>query len=220
MLQEHWEPAREYNKWFLSDAKYDHHFEQNGIPLSALEIRDGYLKNKAADIVKVKGPERIPFDIDTETGLSREQNAQTYTWIEWHGYNNIFTVWPDYRDLLIMYDDEYFKNNTWIWGGKPHWAYEKPEFMKLVQDRKKIYWTPNTLGSQTDINGRVAHIVLISDTSNLKEYQMKNLSAGVWEKVENNFSIRLKKKKYELVFRAVNMADVTGPEHKIIFKRK
>jgi hypothetical protein len=33
-----------YNKWFLSDAKYNHHFEKEGIPLSALEIRDEYLK--------------------------------------------------------------------------------------------------------------------------------------------------------------------------------
>ena len=140
----------QYNKWFLSDAKYDHHFEKNGIPLSALEIRDEYLKNKAADIIKVKGPERIPFDVDAETGLSKVQNAQTYTWIEWHAYNNMFTAWPDYQDLLIMYDDDYFKNNVWIWGGQPHWAYAKPEFMKLVQDREKIYWTPNTISSKVN----------------------------------------------------------------------
>jgi len=38
-----------YHKWFLSDAKYNSHFEKNGIPLSALEVRDEYLKNKAAD---------------------------------------------------------------------------------------------------------------------------------------------------------------------------
>lgn len=210
----------QYNKWFLSDAKYDHHFELKGIPLSALEIRVGFLKNRAADIVKVKGPERIPFDIDTETGLSKEQNAQTYTWIEWHGYNDMFTAWPKYRELLIMYEDEYFKNHTWIWGGKPHWAYEKPQFMKLVQDRNKIYWTPNTIASQTDINGKIVHIVLRSDTTNLKEYQMKDLSTGEWIRVENNFLLKLKKKEYELVFRTINLADVTGPEHKIWLKIK
>lgn len=33
---------------------------QNGIPLFALEIREEYLKNQAADIVKVKGTERMP----------------------------------------------------------------------------------------------------------------------------------------------------------------
>lgn len=35
-----------YHKWFLSDAKYNYHFEKNGVPLSALEIRDAYLKIK------------------------------------------------------------------------------------------------------------------------------------------------------------------------------
>ncbi|MEP7259157.1 MAG: transglutaminase domain-containing protein, partial [Flavitalea sp.] len=34
-----------YSKWFLSDTKYDYHFEKNNIPLSALEIREEYLKN-------------------------------------------------------------------------------------------------------------------------------------------------------------------------------
>ncbi len=209
-----------YNKWFLSDAKYDHHFEKNGIPLSALEIRDEYLKNKAADIVKVKGPDRVPFDIDQETGLSREQNARTYTWIEWHGFNNMFTVWPDYQELLIMYDDDYFKNNVWIWDGKPHWAYAQPAFMKRVEDRDSIYWTPNTISSKVNIEGRVAHIALTSDTPNLREYQMKDLSDGNWVKTDNKLDINLKKKRYELAFRTVNLADVSGPEHRIIIESR
>jgi len=209
-----------YDKWFLSDAKYDHHFEKNGIPLSALEIRNEYLKNKAADIVKVKGPQRIPFDLDKETGLSKEQNAQTYTWIEWHGFNNMFTAWPDYQDLLIMYEDDYFRNNTWIWDGKPHWAYNKPEFMKRVTDRDSIYWTPNTISSKVDIKGPVAHITLISSTPNLREYQMKERSEGNWVRVDSIFDIDLKEKKYELKFRTVNLAEVTGPEHAIIIDSK
>ena len=210
----------QYNKWFLSDAKYDHHFEKNGIPLSALEIREEFLKNNAADIVKVKGPERIPFDIDAETGLSKVQNAQTYTWIEWHGYNNIFTVWPDYQDLLIMYNDDFFKNNTWIWGGKPHWAYAQPEYMKLVEDPKKIYWTPNTIASMVKIDGNVAHIELTSETPNLKEYQVKELPSGDWKSIDTQFDMSLKKRKYEWIFRAVNLAGVTGPEHKIVIESK
>ena len=209
-----------YNKWFLSDAKYDHHFEKNGIPLSALEIRDEYLKNKAADIIKVKGPERIPFDIDAETGLSKEQNAQTYTWIEWHGYNNMFTVWPDYQDLLVMYEDDYFKNNTWIWDGKRHWAFAKPEFMKLVQDRDKIYWTPNTISSKVSIDGNLAHVELTSVSPNLKEYQMKEIPSEEWKTVEEKFDKKMDKREYDLVFRTVNLANVPGPEHRIVIKYK
>jgi hypothetical protein len=210
----------QYNKWFLSDAKYDHHFEKNGIPLSALEVRDEFLKNKTVDIIKVKGPERVPFDIDAETGYSKIQNAQTYTWIEWHAYSDSFTRWPEPKDLLIMYEDDYFKNNTWIWDNKPHWAYAKPEFMKLVQERNAIYWTPNTIASHVEISGKVAHIVFKSTTPNLKEYKMKELPDGEWGKAEESFNLPLKKQKYELVFRAVNMADVSGPEHRIIIDSK
>jgi len=210
----------QYNKWFLSDAKYDHHFEKNGIPLSALEIRDEYLKNNAADIIKVKGPERIPFDIDAETGIDKVRNAQTYTWIEWHAYNNMFTIWPDYQDLLIMYQDEYFKNNKWIWGGKPHWAYAKPEFMKLVQERDKIYWTPNTITSKVSFEGNIAHIELSSETPNLKEYQMKQLPANDWKPIGNKQDMKLGKDKANLVFRSINLAGVPGPEYHLIIDSK
>jgi hypothetical protein len=210
----------QYNKWFLSDAKYDHHFEKNGIPLSALEIRDEYLKNKAADIIKVKGTERVPFDIDAETGISKVSNAQTYTWIEWHGYNDLFSVWPDHQELLIMYNDDFFKNNTWIWDGKTHWAFAKPEFMKLVENRDEIYWTPNTIASKVNIEGNIAHIELTSETPNLKEYQMKDLPSEDWKTIGKKFDKKLEKREYEWVFRVVNLANVTGPEHKIVLKIK
>jgi hypothetical protein len=141
-----------YQKWFLSDAKYNHHFEKNGIPLSALEIRD---------------------------------------------------------------EDDYFKNNTWIWDGKPHWAYEKPEFMIREPNRNAIEWTPNTIQSQVKIEGKIASINLTSQTPNFREYQMKATSSEDWRKIENPFDLTLTENAYDLSFRAVNLAHVTGPEHQI-----
>lgn len=212
--------VNKYNKWFLSDAKYDHHFEKNGIPLSAVEIRDEYLKNKAADVIKVKGPGRVPSDVDTETGINKERFTQTYTWIEWHGHNNLFTVWPDHQELLVMYRDDFFRNNTWIWNGKPHWAYAKPEFMVLVEDRNSLYWTPNTIASTVTISDRMAHVELTSEKRNLKEYQMKELPGGEWKTTGDKADLKLEKKKYEWVFRAVNVAGVPGPEHRVMIDSK
>ena len=212
--------VNKYNKWFLSDAKYDHHFEKDGIPLSALEIREEYLKNKAADIIKVKGPGRIPFDVDAETGLSKVQNAQTYTWIEWHGHNNLFTVWPDHQELLIVYRDDFSRNNLWIWGDQPHWAYAKPEFLVWVEDRDSIYWTPNTISSTAEIKGTMAHIDLTSDTPNLKEYEMKEIPGGDWNSIDQTCDLPIENKRHEWLFRVVNLAGVSGPEHKIIIERK
>jgi hypothetical protein len=210
----------DYNKWFLSDAKYDHHFEKNGIPLSSLEVRDEYLKNKAADIVKVKGPDRTVIDADPETGTKKERSAQTYTWVGFHGYNDIFTAWPNHKEMNIMYEDDFFKNNTWIWGGKPHWTYDKPEYRKLVQNRDAIEWTPNTIASEVTINGCKATIQLTSDTPNLETYEIKASPSGNWEKVEDTVTIDLEEEKHELVFRTLNLAGVSGPEHKILIAAK
>ena len=48
--------SNKHCKWFLSDAEFDGHFEKGGVPLSALEIRDEYLKNEAKDVDLVVGP--------------------------------------------------------------------------------------------------------------------------------------------------------------------
>jgi hypothetical protein len=115
-----------------------------------------------------------------------------------------------------MYEDDYFRKNTWIWDGKPHWAYAQPRFMKLIQDRDALYWTPNTIASSVLIEGNVAHIKLCSETPNLKEYQMKQLPSEEWKAVDSQFDLKLEKRKTELIFRAVNKADVSGPAHRII----
>lgn len=209
-----------YGKWFLSDAKYDHHFEKEGIPLSALEIRDAYLKNRAADIIKVKGPERKLTDKDPETGTSKQRSAQTYTWIEYHTHNDMFTAWPNHETLLSMYNDDYFKSHTWIWGDGPHWAYELSDFMRLVEERDAIEWTPNTINSEVKIEDQVAEIKLNSETPNLREYQVKEKPSEEWVKLEKSMRIQLKKKRYELFFRTVNLLGVTGPEHQVVISSK
>ena len=132
----------------------------------------------------------------------------------------MFTAWPDHQELLVMYDDEYFRNNTWIWGDKPHWAYDKPEFMVKEPNRDAIEWTPNTIASKVSIEGNKTSIELSSDTPNLKEYQMKNSPSGEWQKVDNKFDLDLKEKSYELSFRAVNLANVSGPEHRVLIDSK
>ena len=179
--------SNKFHKWFLSDAKYNHHFEKDGIPLSALEIRDEYLKNKAADVVLVKGPDRSPILEDGVLNskgemvpITKERFAQTYTWIEWESVNNRFTGWPDNSGALArlnMYADDYFKNNTWIWDGKPHWAYNT-ENMILVPDRNAIEWTPNTIRADVKIEGEMASIALNSNTPNLMTYQLQDSPMG------------------------------------------
>ena len=220
--------SNQFHKWFLSDAKYNHHFEKNGIPLSALEIRDEYMRNKVADVVLVKGPDRISIAHDGEAnrkGLmiqrSKEDFARTYTWIEWESINNRFTGWPGNADTLSrlnMYADDYFKSHTWIWDGKPHWAYQT-KYMVLVDDRNAIEWTPNVISTKVTMDQDKAVIELSSTTPNLKTYQLKELPDGDWKDIPGTIETKLSLDKNEMVFRTVNLAGITGPEHKVTIER-
>lgn len=225
-INEVWNNA--FKKWYLSDAKYNHHFEKNGIPLSALEIREEYLKNKAADIVMVKGPDRTPIDADGVADArgqiirkTRADFAQTYTWIEWEQQNDRYTHWPANSDALAvlnMYEDEYFRKNKWIWDDRPHWAYGT-EFMRLVPDREAIEWTPNTISSKVDIDGGIARIQLESETPNLMSYQMKRSASEEWQEVPSRVEIEITRDNEEFTFRTINLAGVAGPEHTIVIAR-
>ena len=198
--------SNQFQKWFLSDAKYNHHFEKNGVPLSALEIRDEYLKNKMADVVLLKGAARTPIEFDGVVNkkgdtvkVTKADFAQTYTWIEWESINNRFTGWPVFDTKLNMYQDDYFKNHTWIWDGKPHWAYNKPEYLNRVNERKAIEWTPNTISSKVTIEGSKARIELNSITPNLKTYQMEEMQDGApvatgWKDIPGTVDNRIKKR--------------------------
>ncbi|HRD44587.1 MAG TPA: transglutaminase-like domain-containing protein [Ferruginibacter sp.] len=216
-LNEVW--LNSYHKWFLCDAKYDYHFEKSGIPLSALEVRDAYLKNKVEDINLVKGVERkvapgLPeYNIPTSEDLAR-----VYTWISWYKGNDRYTRWPDNSADIIIYQDEYAKTHTWLWDAKPLWAYNT-KFLHWVADKTKIEWTPNTISSNVLIEGNKAKIYLASGAPNFKTYQMKELPDENWKDVSDTISIDLKKERYEIIFRTVNLAGVNGPEYKIIFTR-
>lgn len=217
-----------YQKWFLSDAKYNHHFEKNGIPLSALEIRDEYLKNQASDIVLVKGPDRTAIAFDSLKNAKgvfvkwyTKDFAQAYTWIAFEKINNRFTNWPQNSDTLNyinLYADQYFDNNTWFRDGKPHWAYNT-RFLLPVKDRKAIEWTPNTVLIKTTVENNTAHIRLKSSTPNFKTYQMKTAQSSDWKDITDSVTITLNKDNELLVFRVMNMAGVTGPESRVSFEQ-
>jgi len=207
--------SNNYHKWFVTDAKYDFQFEKNGIPLSALEIRDEFFKNKAADITS-----RIPGDNYLELkNITMEQFASIYTWLSWGKYGNRYSNAPKtITDSMVVYEDDYFKNHTWLWDGKPHWAY-KAGYMCMVQDRKAIEWTPNTITSKVSIDENKAKIELNSITPNFKTYQVKEMPGGNWSDVSDVIEKELTKDRNEMIFRAVNVEGVTGPEHTVIIER-
>ena len=219
-MNEIWLNSR--HKWFLSDAKFNHHFEKNGVPLSALELRDEFLKNKAADVTIVKGPGRTPIDMDSLKNVkgkyvTHDKNwfAQWYTFIEWDKTSTRFSAWPTFSTKLNMYRDDYFKKHTWYWDGKPHWAYNTNDV--TYQDaRDAIEWTPNTIHTDVSFSKGSATIKLSSFTPNLKHYEMKH-DNDAWKRCDSVINVNLQGNRDQYLFRAINIANVAGPEYKITF---
>jgi hypothetical protein len=204
-------------KWVMVDAEHDCHFEKNGMPLSALELREAGLADGGQGVVRVRGPEREPQDWGRHDQWGN--TPKSYGFISWRLQANRFSLWPDkVSSVEVVYNDEFFKQNTWHKNGKKHWAYDSGNFLR-VDNRSEIYWTPNVLMLDVDISGVVALVKIKSCTPNLREYQIKREGGG-WESVENSTSLELSRPSEEFAFRSVNLAGVTGPVYKLLIERK
>lgn len=216
-----------YNKWFLSDAKYNHHFEKDGIPLSALEVRKEYLNNKGREVQMVKGSSRevIAYDsLKNESGkweqVTKESFMQTFTWIAWESSNDRFVHWPENSDALanlILYKDDYSDKNTWIWDGKPHWGYAANRFTR-VADRNAIEWHPNSVFINASSHKDKVTVRLRSRMPNLKNFQMKNAEKNTWQNIGDSVVVIYKGRSEKISFRPVNLAGVSGKECSITLK--
>jgi hypothetical protein len=203
-------------KWVMVDAQYDLHFEKNGIPLSALEIRDEVWRNEARDVKAAFGLERKP----TVSQIKNRDwgiwaTAQNYRWVSWYTDTNNFTTYPANAasSTLIMYSDRIFEQHVWQRNGKPHWAYGTPYLIKIAR-REWIYWTPNTISADTATSGDYIRIRLKSFTPNFQTYQVK-LDDHSWRDCNQNFEFQGRHKYHVLTFRVVNAFGVNGPEHRI-----
>jgi hypothetical protein len=195
-------------KWMLIDAKYDLHFEKDGVPLSALEVRAEVIKNGGSDVKRAFGPDRK---------YKREEfpeRTHTYRWVSWETSTAHFTDWPNQGgSTLVVYGDEFFRKHTWYRDGRPHWAY-KAGFFIPVKNRNWIEWTPNVVTSKVRLGRRSAAVRLVSCTPNLRTFQMRR-GEGAWRNCPERVEVPLGRGGASLSFRAVNRAGVSGPVHRV-----
>ena len=194
-------------KWVLTDAKYDLHFEKDGLPLSALEIRDELLADGGVKVQRVFGPDRTPAR-DKVPG-----RPDTYRWITWE-VTPYFTDFPNQgSSALITYEDEYTRSHTWYRDNAPHWAYAA-DFFLPVRHRGWIEWTPNVISSRVTVEDDRAQIRLYSCTPNFHTYQLQR-GQGEWRDCKDDLNLKLGPKGLHLTFRTLNLAQVPGPEHQV-----
>jgi hypothetical protein len=212
--------SNKHRKWFISDAEFDGHFEKGGVPLSALEIRDEYLKNGGKDLDLVVGPER------KKTAPKLLFSPHTYRFVAYEltGDRHTGSGWSS--GAMAVLEDQYFKNNIWYRWATPleqtkapkHWALRQNFFVRLAH-RDWIEWTPNVVSTKAEIQGQVARVRLRSYTPNFDRYEMRR-PGGRWEKVAADLDVKLEGTRVEREFRSVNLAGVAGPASRVLIERE
>lgn len=205
--------VNKFGKWVLIDAKYDLHFEKDGVPMSALEIRDEIWKDEGKSVVR-----RFGLKGTTTTDKYKTEDfgptAETYRWCSWETSTNRFTAFPaSGGSTLVMYKDDVFDNNTWYRDKKPHWAYNTP-FLVATTQRNWIEWTPNVISSKVTLASDKATVFLTSFTPNFRSFQLKH-GDQPWVDCDESVELPLKKELNRLTFRTINLFGVTGPEHSL-----
>lgn len=200
-------------KWVLVDAKYDLHFEKNGIPLSALEIRDEVWKDGGQSVVR-------SFGLEGKRETDRYPNdagptAEIYRWCSWENTTNRFTSFPATgNSVIFMFEDDITRNHVWYRDGKPHWAYHTPYLITTTQ-RDWIEWTPNVIRSEVEITDNIASVTLSSFTPNFLTYQILS-KENSWVDCDESLCLHLQKDSNQFVFRTMNLFGVSGPVHRIV----
>ena len=118
--------SNQHKKWFVVDAMHNLHFEKDGMPLNALEVRLEYLKNKAKDIAGVVGVNK------KHLAYGKDSN---YFWFFILLRNNFFENSNMYNGKSLLWSDEFNDDKIWYKGGGkkgesvPHPQYEN-QFIK------------------------------------------------------------------------------------------
>ena len=203
-------------KWVIVDSEHDSHFEKAGVPLSALEIRDEVIRNGGADVVRVDGPDRVPQPKEPDESWGR--TPRTYNFVSWRLQGDVHSALHPRSSAEVVYDDDYWRNNTWYRDGKEHWAYKAGYFIPIKQ-RGWIEWTPNVLSVKADVKGSAVAVRIDSCTPNFKEYQL-SADGGAWQSAKDSFTLEPSEPKHEWRLRALNTLNVPGPEYRLVVERQ
>ena len=205
--------SNDYAKWVLLDAKYDTHYERDGIPLSALELHESVRADGGKGIVKMQGIERRP----APDGLTAPENSiRSYWWACWNLRPNPFTEphWSGGSRLLI-FDDDAFRNSTWYRsnGDKlvKHWAYAANAFIP-TGNRHEIEWTPGVPDLRLrQTEPEEIEVQLRSATPNFKKY-VGRINGAPWRALPGDrerWRLIAGQNRFEV--RTRNLAGVEGP---------
>jgi len=211
--------SNQFCKWVLMDSQSNLHFEKEGVPLNAYEIRAEWLLNEGDDVDHIVGapPHTIEKNPAMVWSVPDSDEIATYYWI--YVQDSVLVNSTDSKFLLL--EDEHnvgeiwFQNDGELGHTQFHNAYLKNRFepTNRIDD---LYWTVGIVEMEVAGSERgLVHLKLGTYCPNFTAYQ-KTSDGATWQKTEQTLDWPLKSGWNTLGLRTVNSAGVTGPEGAIV----
>lgn len=208
MLYEMW--SNEFDKWFVCDAFYNTHFERDGVPLSAREIREAFHRDGGCGVRWIWGPGR--HDLGPAP-------CRAFAWYVVYLHNNFFDFPPGgHLFPVLMPRDRFNRGKHWRQGAQ------------IARRRGDKYICKGLVAEESDplyldypINQ--TRLFLLRDREGLFtrfQHNMPNygrlevrMDSGRWQRFAACRAVELRWPLHErtnrLEARCVNTREVTGP---------
>ncbi len=206
-----------YRKWIFIDPQSDLHFEKEGVPLSAWEIRGEWLRNEGADVDHVVG---MPVERELKNPaivwwkLPERDETGLFFWLTY--YDNYATWDEDSPSKWLFPQDSSHSGKKWYQGGEKrhlHAGYEKNLF-QATERIEDVYWTVGVV--EASVAGVSRGEIILSLDSYCPEFSSYEAKTGRdgWRKVADACRLvwPLKKGTNNLSMRTVNKGGVAGTE--------
>jgi hypothetical protein len=207
--------SNQFRKWAVIDAQSNVHFEKNGIPLSAWEVRAEWLNNKGSEVGHFVGapPDAVKKNPAMVWHVPDQDEIATYFWlaIEDHAGRSA-------APRHIFPQDEanagelWYQNNSETRGSILHVGYTKNRFLPTT-NIADAYWTVGIVEAQLAAAAGTIELTLESYCPNRTAYEVA-WDGTRWEKVKDEKSLvwKLHDGWNTLRLRTASRGGVHGPE--------
>jgi hypothetical protein len=211
--------SNQFCKWVLIDCQSNLHFEKNGVPLNALEVRAEWLGDQGAKVDHMVGapPHKFQQNPAMVWSVPDSDEIATYFWL--YVQDTAFFS-PEKSRFLLLEDgnntgEVWFQNDKELGHSQFHNGYLNNRF-EPTDRLDDLYWSVGVVDAKmVKVSPGTIHFELDTYCPNLASYE-KSTDGANWQSAQGLLDWSLQEGWNTLGLRTRNEAGVTGPETVLI----
>lgn len=211
--------SNQYIKWIAFDTLFNLSWWKNGMPLSALEIRDEYFKNDGKDINIKWGANLVTMPVNNLLGPTAG-HPMKYYWVLYLKANNFFSFSPEEKFWrALLFRDEFNKGQAFTtYPNNNRRPYAGEGTLDESSDKKDFNWPLNltqiiaTAGSTNKL-----YLKLFTWTPNFDQFSIQWNEQSI-KSYEKEYKFILKPGINKLTAQSINILGIKGHPSKIVIE--